>query len=74
MKHIAIVLSAGKGKRMGSAIPKQYLTVGEKPIINYIFACDKTKNPTMKNIIRSIARGIGSIDIKNTIKLKVVYL
>ena len=39
--------------------------IEKKPIINYIFACDKTKNPTMKNIIRSIARGIGSIDIKN---------
>ena len=36
-----------------------------KPIINYIFACDKTKNPTMKNLIRSISKGIGSIDIKN---------
>ena len=39
--------------------------IEKKPIINYIFACDKTKNPTMKNIIRSIAKGIGSIDIKN---------
>ena len=39
--------------------------IEKKPIINYIFACDKTKNPTMKNIIRSISKGIGSIDIKN---------
>ena len=39
--------------------------IEKKPIINYIFACDKTKNPTMKNIIRAIAKGIGSIDIKN---------
>ncbi len=39
--------------------------IERKPIINYIFACDRTKNPTMKNIIRSITKGIGSIDIKN---------
>ena len=39
--------------------------IEKKPIIDYIFACDKTKNPTMKNIIRSISKGIGSIDIKN---------
>ena len=39
--------------------------IEKKPIINYIFACDKTKNPTMKNIIRSISKGIGSIDVKN---------
>ena len=39
--------------------------IEKKPIINYIFACDKTSNPTMKNIIRSISKGIGSIDIKN---------
>ena len=39
--------------------------IEKKPIINYIFACDKTKNPTMKNIIRSISKGIGSIDIQN---------
>ena len=39
--------------------------IEQKPIINYIFACDKTKNPTMKNLIKSIAKGIGSIDIKN---------
>ena len=39
--------------------------IEKKPIINYIFACDRTKNPTMKNLIRSISKGIGSIDIKN---------
>ena len=39
--------------------------IERKPIINYIFACDKTKNPTMKNIIKAISKGIGSIDIKN---------
>ena len=35
-----------------------------RPEVNYIYACDKTKNPTLKNILQSISRGIGSIDIK----------
>ncbi len=35
MKTVAIVLSAGKGKRMGGKVPKQYLNLGGKPIIYY---------------------------------------
>ena len=55
MKHIAIVLSAGKGKRMGSAIPKQYLTVGKKPIINYTL--DTFEQSFMDEIIVVVAPG-----------------
>lgn len=33
--NIALVLSGGAGLRMGSEIPKQYVKVGEKPIIIY---------------------------------------
>ena len=35
-----------------------------KPEINYIFACDKTKNPTFKNILGHIGKGIGGIETK----------
>ena len=35
-----------------------------KPDINYIFAFDRTKNPSLKNIITSISKGIGGIDAK----------
>ena len=38
--------------------------IERKPDINYIYACDRTKNPTLKNIIKSISNGIGGIDIK----------
>lgn len=31
----AVVLAAGRGKRMGSEIPKQYLLLQEKPVIYY---------------------------------------
>lgn len=35
MKDIAIVLSAGKGTRMGSEVPKQYLKIMGKPVLYY---------------------------------------
>ncbi|MFV0341984.1 MAG: 2-C-methyl-D-erythritol 4-phosphate cytidylyltransferase [Anaerocolumna sp.] len=34
-KTVAILLAAGSGKRMESNIPKQYLLIGEKPILYY---------------------------------------
>ena len=38
--------------------------ITNKPNINYIYACDRTKNPSFKNIITSISKGIGGIDTK----------
>ena len=35
MKNIAIIIAGGTGSRMGQDIPKQFLNVGEKPIIIY---------------------------------------
>ena len=35
MRHIAIVLAAGRGKRMNSAVAKQYLLLQDKPILYY---------------------------------------
>lgn len=34
-KNIAIVLAAGKGKRMGTEIPKQFLHIDGKPVLYY---------------------------------------
>lgn len=34
-KYAAVVLSAGKGTRMNSATPKQYLTLAGKPVLYY---------------------------------------
>ncbi len=34
-KNIAIVLAAGQGKRMNSAVKKQYLLINEKPVLYY---------------------------------------
>ena len=38
--------------------------IDRKPEQNYIFACDRTKNPTMKNILKSIGKCIGGLDVK----------
>lgn len=35
VRTAAIVLAAGQGKRMGSDVPKQYLSINEKPVIYY---------------------------------------
>ncbi len=35
MKKIAIVLAAGKGERLGSEIPKQFIEINNKPIFIY---------------------------------------
>ncbi len=35
VRTAAIVLAAGQGKRMGSGVPKQYLSINEKPVIYY---------------------------------------
>lgn len=34
-KHVAIVLAGGSGKRMNMDVPKQYLAVGERPLIYF---------------------------------------
>lgn len=34
-KCVAVVLAAGKGKRMGSDVPKQYIELDHKPVVYY---------------------------------------
>ena len=35
MKNIALIIAGGSGNRMGQNIPKQFLTVNERPVIVY---------------------------------------
>ena len=35
MKYIAIILAGGSGRRMGSTLPKQFLKVNGKTVIEY---------------------------------------
>lgn len=41
---VAIVLSAGKGKRMGTDVAKQYLLIKEKPILYYTLKAFEESN------------------------------
>lgn len=35
MKKYAIIVAAGSGSRMGNAVPKQFLLLGDKPVLSY---------------------------------------
>jgi len=35
MKKYAIIVAGGSGTRMGSATPKQFLLLGDKPVLYY---------------------------------------
>lgn len=50
MKKIAIIIAGGSGKRMGQDIPKQFINVGEKPIIVYTLEAFQ-KHPNIDGII-----------------------
>lgn len=58
MKHIGIVMSAGKGLRMGSDVPKQYMDLDGKPVLFY--ALNAMQESFIDEII--IVVGEGSID------------
>jgi len=35
MKNVAVLLAGGSGKRMGTSLPKQFLKIADKPIIQH---------------------------------------
>lgn len=38
-KHIAIVLAGGRGSRMNNSVPKQYMTLLDRPVLYYSLKC-----------------------------------
>ncbi len=50
MKKIALIIAGGSGQRMGQDIPKQFLNVGEKPVIIYTLERFQ-KHPSIDGII-----------------------
>ena len=54
-KNIAIVLAAGKGTRMGSEIPKQFLKIQDKPVLYYSLKVFQD-SPLISEIILVIAK------------------
>ena len=49
MKNIALIIAGGSGARMGQNIPKQFLTVNERPIIVYTLEAFQ-KHPEIDSI------------------------
>lgn len=54
-KKIAIILSGGKGKRMGTAVSKQYLKLKDKPILAY--SLDSFDKSNIDEIILVVGSG-----------------
>ena len=54
--NIAIIIAGGSGKRMGQDIPKQFLTVNNKPIIIYTLEAFQN-HPDINAIIVSCLKG-----------------
>lgn len=50
MKNYVVLLAGGVGKRMGSAIPKQFLEVAGKPIVVYSIE-NFQRNPQIEKIV-----------------------
>ena len=55
-KNIAIIIAGGSGKRMGQDIPKQFLNVGEKPVIIYTLEAFQN-HPSIDGIIVVCIKG-----------------
>ncbi len=49
--NIAIILAGGSGKRFGASIPKQYLKLNNKAVIDYVISATKQSNKIDKIII-----------------------
>lgn len=50
MKNIALLIAGGSGNRMGQSIPKQFLTVNERPVIVYTLEAFQ-KHPEIDSIV-----------------------
>ena len=50
MKTYAVIIAGGSGKRMGQAIPKQFINVNDKPILIYTLEAFE-KNPLIDEIV-----------------------
>lgn len=49
--NVALILSGGVGKRLGGSIPKQYLTIKGKMIIEYVIQAVKASNRIDKTVV-----------------------
>lgn len=59
--NYAIILSGGTGTRLGADIPKQYLQVGRRTILNYAFEAFATHSLIQRIVIVAASEWIPSI-------------
>lgn len=60
MSNIALIIAGGTGNRMGQSIPKQFLTVNEKPVIVYTLEAFQ-KHPEIDSIVVVCIKGWESV-------------
>ena len=54
--NVALIIAGGSGKRSGQEVPKQFLTVNEKPIIIYTLEAFQ-KHPDVSKIVVVVIDG-----------------
>lgn len=71
MKKYVIIVAGGKGLRMGSDLPKQFLPVGGKPVLMHTLEVFRKYDAAIQLILvlpRS-SRTFGSSSVGNTISM-----
>ena len=80
MQQMSYIPLVGEGKNF---IPTIHIldlikvirkVVDKKPEQKYFFVCDKTKNPTLKNILNSVGMGIGGLGVKKMTKFSIEHM
>ena len=77
MQHLPYIPIVGEGKNYIPTIHILDLVkiirkiIEKKPSQKYFFVSDKTKNPTMRNILNSIGMGIGGIPVKRLTRFSI---
>src|SRR2546428_12404604 len=55
-KVTAIIPAGGSGRRMGGAVPKQFLTLGNRPLLAHVLQAFE-RAPTVAEVILVVPRG-----------------
>ena len=71
MKKYVIIVAGGKGLRMGSDLPKQFLPVGGKPVLMHTLEVFRKYDAAIQLILvlHGISRTFGSSSVGNTISM-----